>query len=183
MATRPKDYDSITVGGESLNAGGHRCVIKQVDETKTSDGKDMLVFYLDTATDDSQPQYFTNKYMANQQENKKWPNNGIYRLIQQSDYYGRNIKRLITAIEDSNKGFSEKSMDWNNLHAALKNKLVGCVFRSTEHEYNGRQWWSADPMYFRKVDGIENEPVPDEKPLETKTCFAPVSDEEGLPFR
>ena len=56
MIQKPKNYDTIPVGGgESLKAGGHKCVIKMLEEATSSKGNQMLIISFDTSDEDIQP--------------------------------------------------------------------------------------------------------------------------------
>lgn len=51
-------------GGEftPVELGGHKLIIKQVNETKSKTGKDMIVVLFDFAEDDKQPGYFMEQF-------------------------------------------------------------------------------------------------------------------------
>ena len=52
---KPDSYDEAKAGGEftPVELGGHKMIIKQVSETKSKSGKDMIVVLFDFAPDDS----------------------------------------------------------------------------------------------------------------------------------
>lgn len=49
---KPNNYDETPAGGEftPVDLGGHKLIIKQVSETKSKSGKDMIVVLFDFAT-------------------------------------------------------------------------------------------------------------------------------------
>ena len=73
---KPNNYDETQAGGEftPVELGGHKLVIKQVTETKSKSGKDMIVVFFDFAPDDVQPGYFTEQFKNDIRPDKKWPN-------------------------------------------------------------------------------------------------------------
>lgn len=61
---KPNNYDETQAGGEftPVELGGHKLIIKQVNETKSKTGKDMIVVLFDFAEDDKQPGYFMSSF-------------------------------------------------------------------------------------------------------------------------
>lgn len=188
---KPEGYDDININSNGrLAPGGHRCIVIKVLEGKSSTGKEQLEIWLDMAGDDPQPSFFSNQYMNNTSETKKWPCRFWITGYETDDYGKRNLKKFHTALEDSNANFS---ISWGPAYASsIQGKRIGCVFREEENEWNGRISTLIKPYYFRNVMKIFDEPVPEKKTLaKTVTAtgnedFMQVSDDlgdEGLPFR
>ncbi len=98
--------------------------------------------------------FYANDYRTQTQEDKRWK--GVLRLyVPQDDgtdldnFSKRKLKSVTDAIEDSNNGFH---WDWDE--TALKNKMVGIVFRNEEWEFDGKSGFIARPFYATSVDAI-----------------------------
>lgn len=61
---KPNNYDKTQANGDftPVELGGHKLVIKQVNETQSGTGKPMIVVLFDFADDDKQPGYFWNQF-------------------------------------------------------------------------------------------------------------------------
>ncbi len=69
----PSNYDrNAAEGFEALTPGGHKCVIMQAEEKKSQNGKQMLVVSFDTSEEDTQPKYFSNRYLAARSPRAAW---------------------------------------------------------------------------------------------------------------
>ena len=195
---KPSGYDDININMvEKATPGGHRCIVTKVIEGKSKAGKEQLEIWLDMAPDDSQPMLFTNQYMNNTADNKKWPCRFWITGYETDDNGKRSLKKFHTALEDSNANFF---IQWGTVYAeSIKGRRVGVVFREEENEWQGRTITLVKPYYFRNILEVEKEPVPDKKLLPKKETWAPASgvagdegflqvpedalDDEGLPFR
>lgn len=189
---KPSDYDSVRVGDyKVLPAGGYICRILKAEETTSSTGKPMLKIAFDIADGDFTG-YFMNlfnerKTYADDPKDVKWPFNGT-KWILFTDNEGktnRDFKSFCTALEDSGTEV------WNNdvLNvAAMKDALVGIVFRREEHEWNNVTNWRTTPWRFRSVPSIENGSytVPEDKPLvkaaELENIDSFSAAEDDIPF-
>ena len=117
-----------------------------------------------------QKDFYANQYRSQTQEDKKWK--GVYRVYCPKDDGSpedartqSNFKALMDAIEESNPGYH---WDWNE--AGLKGKIVGCLFRLEEYDFNGYNGWSARPVYCipaAKVRGGDFK-LPNDKPLKNR---------------
>lgn len=190
---KPHDYENIKLSNyEELKAGGHKCVIKMAEEYKSESGKDMLRIHFDTDLGDTQPLYFTNRYKNDTSDNKKW--RGIYNYYVQGDEFGnKNIKALVTSVEESNPGakvvWGDGFCNW------LKNKKIGIVFRHEEYLGNNSEVkMSTKPMYVCSFDKASDQKVPATKLLASTPMTGRMSDQgtdwmkvdgasdEGLPW-
>lgn len=161
---KPNNWDDINISAV-INPGGHRCVIKKVEETRSSKGSAMLIINFDTDQTDSQPRFYSDRYLADQKAGKtgddlKWK--GKSYLVTDGEYGPSNLKRFVTAVEDSNPGFN---VTWGDQFAAcLIDKKVGVVFRVEEyttdlHELRA----SVKPFRFCDYAQAADQPIPKRK--------------------
>ena len=161
---KPQGFDDIQLG-VALTPGGHKCVIKRVEETQSQSGKDMLVIYFDTSAEDTQPGFFSTQF-ANAQKNPKkdpvW--RGKSYLVTEGEYGPANLKRFTTAVEDSNEGFQ---VAWGNAFAScFKEKKVGIIFRMEEYTTDtGEIRASVKPFRFCNYSKAFEQDVPARKNL------------------
>lgn len=169
---KPKDYDTVKVGGFTpVKLGGHHLIIKDVEETKSKAGKDMVVVRFDFAPTDSQPGYFANAFEDDIRPDKKWPFIGS-KYIMTTDDEGktrRAFKAFNTAVEESNgieikwgKGYAEQ----------FKGLKVGGVFGEVENEYNGNTFMRAELRYFCDDAKTDEAEIPE--PFMLKKAAAPA---------
>lgn len=189
---KPKDYDDVHIGDyRILPAGGYVCRILKAEETKSASGRDMLKVAFDIS-DGEFANYFTDmfngrKAAAENPKEVKWPFNGT-KWIPLTDNEGktnRDFKSFCTALEDS--GTDVWANDVLNV-AAMKDALVGIVFRREEHEWNNVTNWRTTPWRFRSVPAIESGSytVPEDKPLvkaaELENIDSFSAAEDDIPF-
>lgn len=189
-----KDWDKVQAVGEAvrLPVDGYVCRIMDAKEV-TYKGQNgdftRLEISIDIAEGDYKG-YYANDYRVQQQEDKRWK--GVLRLYlpkedgtEQDEWTKRRLKALTEGVEDSNSGFH---WDWDE--AALKDKLVGVIFRNEEWEFNDRSGWKAQPFKATSVDVIRNQKfsVPSEKPLKNSggtsstNTFTEIEGDGDLPF-
>lgn len=73
---KPNNYDNTRSGGgefEPIELGGHRGIIKQVEETTSKTGKPMAVVYIDFAPEDKQPRYLKTSTKTTPEPRKSGP--------------------------------------------------------------------------------------------------------------
>jgi hypothetical protein len=190
---KPNNWESVKAATErvALPAGGY--IVKILDakvKTYTSDNGsfDKLEISLDI-TDGEFKDFYANDYRSQTQEDKKWK--GMLRQYtpkddgsEKDEWTKSSLKALTDAIEESNPGYH---WDWNEDH--LKGKVVGCLFRSEEWQYNGKEGWKTQPFKFVSVETIKSGKfkVPNEKPLKNKSvtqsepAYENIADSD-LPF-
>ena len=166
---KPDNYDETKAGGEftPVELGGHKMIIKQVSETKSKSGKDMIVVLFDFAPDDSQPGYFTEMFKNDIRPDKKWPNQATqYILTEDSEgKCNRSFKTFTTCVEHSNKGFTT-NFETDNWGAQFKEKKIGGVFGEQMDFYNGKELRKHVMRWFCSIDKVGRSGVPE--PTETK---------------
>lgn len=191
---KPNNYEQTQASGDftPVELGGHKIIIKQVSETKSKNGKDMVVVLFDFAQGDSQAGYFTEQFKNDIRPDKKWPNQATqYILTEDADgNCSRSFKTFISCVEHSNTGFG---VVWGeNFGAQFKNKKIGGVFGIVEEEYNGERKKKRKLRWFTSFDKALEAEVPEEKLLAGGTTTAkpdadgfmniPDGIDEELPF-
>ncbi len=160
---KPTNYDETQAGGEftPVELGGHKLVIKQVNETKSKTGKDMIVVLFDFAEDDKQPGCFMEQFQNDIRPNKKWPNQATqYILTEDADgKCTRNFKTFTTCVEHSNAGFS---VQWGDKFCqCFKGKKIGGVFGEQMDYYNGEEKKKRVLRWFCSMDKVADAAIPD----------------------
>lgn len=191
---KPNNFDNTqTAGGFTpLSVGGHHLIIKRVEETKSSTGKDMIVVAFDTAPGDSQPNYFSEQFAADIRPEKKWPRSGRQYIVcvDNNQDCSKSFKSFITSVEESNSGFTTQ---WGETFASqFKDKRVGGVFGMVESEYQGKVTKRSELRWFCSDNKVDSARVPEPKllPNNNVTSSSTVSDfmnipdgtEEEIPF-
>ena len=162
MLKKPENYDNVEVNLEftPITLGGHKGVIMGIEEyTSPISGNTSLKVSVDTAKDDTQPEYFTEQYRNDTRADKKWANSAIkYVSLKDDENCVRMLKAFITSVENSNNGFT---YDWNKEVDQLKGKKVGLVFGLEEYTNNdGETKTIAKLNQFRSIDKIDNIKIP-----------------------
>lgn len=191
---KPKDYDSVKVGGESkiLPAGGYICKILKAEETESKNGKPMLKVAFDI-TDGEYKGYFRDmfdswKAGSDDPQSVKWPFTGTkWILLYNSEgETNRDFKSFCTALEDSGtEVWKKEALDAKG----LKDAQLGIIFRREEHEYMNTKSWRTVPWGFRSVKAIQEGTfnVPEDKPLPQTVGTYEITDsfstaEDDIPF-
>lgn len=182
---KPKGYDDIQLG-VVLNAGGHKCVIKSVEETVSKTGKEMLIISFDTSEEDTQPGFYMNRFLADQKsENREAVWRGKQYLVTEGEYGDQNLKRFNTSVARSNdedalvkrkwevieRNAEGKAIDFdppwgNNFGAGFEGLKVGIVFRIEEYNAdNGELRTAVKPCRFCDYNKALEQAVPKRKEL------------------
>lgn len=167
---RPNNYDEAKVQGEYIpvELGGHKMVIKGVEEKVSKTNKPMLKVEFDFAPGDKQAGYFTEAFRDDIRPDKKWPNQGTAYVIA-IDAEGNctsQLKTLCTCLEHSNAGFECWKPDETLDIAGMQNKQIGGVFGPQKDYYNGRVSDKRVLRRFVSVDKVAEAQIPRES--ETK---------------
>lgn len=176
-----------------LPVGGYIVKIKAA-QVKTYKGQNGDFEKLEIAFDIAEGDYkgfYQNDFDAQQNEDKRWK--GVLRQYIPTDDGSENdnrtkayFKTMIEAVEDSNDGYH---WDWDE--KKLKGKIVGCVFRNEEWEFNGMTGWRTAPFKFIQADLVREGKfkLPKDKPLANKSTIPTgfteldvINDDEDLPF-
>ncbi len=176
-----------------LPAGGYVCQIQgaKIKEYATRDGGsfERMEIALDILEGDFKG-FYQQDFDSQNTEDKRW--RGVLRLYlpkgdgtEQDGWTASRLKAAIEAVEASNAGYH---WDWDE--KKLKGKMLGCLFRSEEWEYNGKTGWKAQPFKAVDADTIRQNKftIPKEKSLSDKNPsqtsqqdFSPIDDND-LPF-
>ena len=169
------NWDQVKAASDrqQLPKGGYVCRIMN-SEIKTYNGTKGTFERLEISIDVAEGEFkdfYAADYRGQNQEDKKW-RGGLRLYVPKDDgsdmdeWTKSKLKAATNAVEDSNQGYH---WDWNE--AGLKGKLVGCLIRNEEWEYNGRTGWNTKPFKFVPVSDIKNGKfeIPKDKPLNKKT--------------
>ncbi len=185
-----KSWDTAKTYTESekLPAGGYVVKIMAASVEKASNGNEFLKVAFDIA-EGEYAGYYARKYRAANEDNKKWKGNiNLYIPLEdgseQDEYTASKFKTAITNIEDSNPGYH---WDWDE--KKLKDKIVGCIFREKEYEYEGNTGFFAEPFRFATAENIRDGKfrMPKPKLLNNSSSTQPTFDnaadvDDDLPF-
>ena len=164
---KPKLYDEINVNEEfeKLELGGHKGIIIKAEEyTSDFSGKKSLKVYVDTASDDKQPEYFKKQYENDTRIDRKYPNGAIkYVPLGEEENQIKMLKSFITAYENSNNC----QFDWNKDWEQLKGKKIGIIFGQEEYiSQDGTTKLATKLNQFRSIDKVDNIKIPKVKLLD-----------------
>lgn len=167
MIAKPKMYDEITINEsyEKIILGGHKGIIKNIEEyTSDFSGKKSLKVYVDTASDDKQPEYFKKQYENDTRIDRKYPNGAIkYVPLGEEENQVKMLKSFITAYENSNGCQFDWGKDWDQ----LKGKKIGLVFGQEEYtSQDGTTKLATKLNQFRSIDKVDNVQIPKVKMLD-----------------
>lgn len=171
MLKKPNNYDEIQVNQEyeKLDLGGHKGIIKNVEEyTSQISGNTSLKVEVDTANDDKQPNYYQEQYDNNTNMNKKWSTSATkYVSLKEDENCIKMLKAFITSVENSNNEFT---YDWNKEIDQLKGKKVGLVFGLEEYQdAEGKTKTATKLVQFRSLDKLNEIKIPKVKLLDGST--------------
>ena len=186
---KPAGYDDVVVNdGEftPIELGGHKLVIKQIEEVQKN-GYSYLKVSFDTAPDDVQPNYYMEQWKSDTREQKKW---GGVATIFPTDREGKTsktFKQFCTSIERSNNS----KIQWGaGFEASIVGKYIGGIFGEEEYVSSSGEVKTARKLFWwRSTDGIKDAKIPDkrtvDKPAENGTDWMniPSNIEQDLPFR
>lgn len=171
MITKPKNWENVKAFSErrKLPVGAYVCRIKQaVVKTERYGTQLCLLFDIE---DGEFSGYYSDDFDRNQNTDKKWK--GVLRYFiptddgsEQDEWTKSRFKGLITAIEESNRGYI---FDWDE--RSLKGRVLGIVFRNEEWEYDGKTGWTARPFLAISADNVADGTftIPKDKPLKNKS--------------
>ena len=168
MIKKPSNYDNVEVmefDHTPISLGGHKGIIMKAEEyTSDFSGKKSLKVYVDTASDDKQPEYFKKQYENDTRIDRKYPNGAIkYIPLGEEENQVKMLKAFITAYENSNNC----QFDWNKDLEQLTGKKIGIVFGMEEYENQAGELKTVNKLReFRSIDKIDNIKIPKVKKLD-----------------
>lgn len=194
---KPQNYEKTQAQGEftPVELGGHYMTIKQVEEMKSSTGKDMIKVCFDFDQNDRQPGYFMESFKNDIRPDKKWSNQATqYTLVYDNDgNTSRSFKTFCTCVEHSNNGFT---ISWgDNWGAQFKEKKIGGVFGEEMDYYDGKERKKRVLRWFVSIDRVDEATIPEmseskayrERPIQGAQSDdgfmnVPPDDVDDLPF-
>jgi len=176
---KPRNYDNTQTYGEyePLPPGAYECVVIDVKETKSKNGKDMLNIYLDIARGEYRD-FFNKQYASDTRPEKKWPCIVYQLLLDNEGNCNKGLKTFISALKGSSPDFDENKVWGTQTSAYLRGKGVGGVFRREQYRKDGNLRWSTKCMRFCSLSSVEDTPVPEDKLIE-ETTFQPTGGSWG----
>lgn len=168
MIKKPSNWDAVEVmefDYTPIELGGHKGIIMKAEEyTSDFSGKKSLKVYVDTASDDKQPEYFREQYKNDTRIDRKYPNGAIkYVPLGEEENQVKMLKSFITAYENSNNC----QFDWNKDWEQLKGKKIGIIFGMEEYENQAGELKTVNKLReFRSIDKIDNIKIPKVKLLD-----------------
>ena len=161
---KPNNYAETKEGGSftPVSLGGHKLIIKQVNEKQNKNGGDMIVVLFDFAPDDEQAGYFMEQFKNDIRPDKKWPNQAT-KYINVNDNNGncsRDFKTFCTCTEHSNAGFSAWNKDDTFNLNGFKDKKIGGVFGEELDYYNGEEKRKRVLRWFCSLDKVSEAQIP-----------------------
>lgn len=160
---KPNNYEKTPVQGEftPVELGAHKMIIKQVTETKSKTGKEMIVVLFDFAPDDAQAGYFMESFKNDIRPEKKWPNQATQYILteDQDGNCSKSFKTFLSCVEHSNTGFVTQWGD--NFGQQFNGKRVGGVFGPQMDYYNGREIEKRVLRWFVSMDKVADAKIPE----------------------
>ncbi len=177
---KPNNYDNTPTGDYvPVELGGHVMKIKDVTETRSKNGRPMIIIRFDFAAPDKQAGYFADAFEGDIRPDKKWPYQGTAYIVTEDEKgnCSRNFRRFTDAVEKSNPGFE---IVWGDAFGrSFTGKLVGGVFGEVEEEYEGeirtrrKLRWFCDIAKAPEAKIPEKQVLPqDSKPAESVNATA-----------
>ena len=139
---------------EALPKDAYVVRILSAKTAETKSGFNQLVIAFDIA-EGQYKDFYKAQYDANSSEDKKWPNDAVFRLTIPhdgcQDYVVTNWDSFFADLEDSNSGFV-----FNGDEKALKGKLIGAKMHIEQSEYNGKIYDHTRMKWTCVADDVRN---------------------------
>lgn len=192
---KPNNYDQTRAGGEyvPIELGGHRGIIKQVTETTSKSGKEMIIVSIDFAAEDKQPKYFEEQYRNDTRDEKKWPYQATQYIVTEDNEGNttRSFKSFCTNFETSNGVTIKWGSNWG---AQFKGRRIGVVYGEVEEKYNGEVKTRRRIRWFCDDHKAAEQTIPEKQIYKGAASAAPADTSDGpwmptdfsedeLPFR
>lgn len=166
MIQKPQGYDEAqTFTGEAMQlpAGCYVCVIKQVAEVKTMNGRPQIAILFDIAEGEHKGFYAGQYDAARSGGDAKWK--GVHKQLMDGSSLPF-FKGLMTSIEKSNPGYH---FPWGveGNEKTLTGKKFGAVMRREQFATSDGQLKFATKVFqIRSLDGLKDAKVPEDKLLQ-----------------
>lgn len=124
---KPNNFENVQAQGEftPVELGGHKLIIKQVEERMSKTNKPMIVVFFDFAPGDNQAGYFAESFKNDIRPDKKWSNQATHYILTEDENgdCSRSFKTFLTCVEHSNKG-SQRSGETTLVSSSKENWLA-----------------------------------------------------------
>ena len=183
---RKKTFEQLPKGAYVIN------ILNAVEEENRNKAGSHLTISFDIAEGEYEG-FYSNQYMQNTSEDKKWPRDAIFYLTVPSDgcneFVWQNWNTFFADLEDSNNGFQ-----FAGNPRELKNKLIGGKFAIEQNEYQGNTYSHTRMRWTCVADDVRNGKagkLPPDKLIEqappvsgsgTDWMKVPEGIDEDLPF-
>ena len=146
---------------ETLELGGHACIIRNADIYTGQSGNQSLRVQVDIDTTDKQAGFFQKQFDNDTKSDKRWPNGATKYYSLKEENLGM-LKAFTTAVENSNTGF-KFDMD----ESKLKGKKIVGVFGLEEYEkQDGTIGVATKLTQIRSLDKLNEIKIPKVKKLD-----------------
>ena len=185
---KPQGYDEVQAGVDftPIELGGHKLVIKKLEEVTASNGNKYLKVSFDTAPDDKQPNYYAEQYKNDARDTKKWGGVATVFPTDQQGKTSKTFKQFCTSIERSNNS----KIQWGaGFEASIVGKAIGGIFGEEEYlNQSGEVKTARKLFWWRSTEGIADAKVPEKRTLAQDNVttgndfYTPDNIDEELPF-
>ena len=185
----PAGHDELQTGREftPIELGGHKLIIKALEECKASNGNMYLKISFDTTSDDKQPNYYAEQYKNDTRDTKKWGGVATLFPTDQQGKTSKTFKQFCTSIERSNNS----KIQWGaGFESSIVGKYIGGVFGEEEYiNASGELKTARKLFWWRSTEGIKDAAIPTkrevDKPADNGTGWMAIPDalEIDLPFK
>ena len=189
---KPQGYDDVQAGGDftPIELGGHKLIIKKLEEMSASNGNRYLKISFDTAPDDKQPGYYAEQYKNDTRDQKKWSGVATVFPTDKDGKTRKAFKQFCTSIERSNNS----KIQWGEgFEASIVGKTIGGIFGEEEYINAMNEVKTARKLFWWcSTDRVSDARIPDKRTVERPAGvtvgadgFIKVSDcvdDDELPF-
>ena len=145
---RKKTFEQLPKGAYVVR------ILNAVEEENRNKAGSHLTISFDIAEGDYEG-FYSNQYMANANEDKKWPRDAIFYLTVPADgcneFIWQNWNTFFADLEDSNNGFQ-----FAGDPRELKNKLIGGKFAIEQNEFQGKIYNHTRMRWTCVADDVRN---------------------------
>lgn len=179
---KPMGYDEVQAVGEftPIELGGHKLIVKKIEEVTSQSGYNYLKVEFDTAQDDAQPNYYAEQYKNDTRENKKWGGSAVIFPTDREGKTSKTFKQFCTSIERSNNS----QIQWGaGFESSIVNKFIGGIFGEEEY-YNsvGEVKTARKLFYWASVENIADAKIPNKREVDKIDDDITPIDDGDMPF-